>query len=233
MFCTLTFESPDLIFPTPNEARAWACSKLPLPPIVFQRNTQGRLSQETAVFSVTLKGRAIVLVGYGHTGVGELCRGLGNIRTAFEAQYPKGKFTFASGTLGITKSRPKRWRCDHFVIQSANASRANLWQRYQQDKTINLTEIAEPLFTTAINKRLASIESELGYDIVFGDFSATATSPVRLSEKMYQFAVNLDFTTNAEFHGPWFIGRLSNKGCGRIHRIFPDNFEEDQPESNS
>ena len=219
MFLELRFSSPTLGIANPAQARGWVSTRMPtLPPEFFHRDGEGRpISDRPSPYAVHCNRGAVVIEAFGEEAVKRLQEQALPLQTAFLAANPDGQFGLQAGRVSVASS-PQLidYALHDFVVENSH-SRSGLYKEQQANPERDLTPVSELVFRKALERRCALVGEELPEDAVLGDFQAKWVRPVKVGD-CFLFSVELRFRANLTFSGPWYFGRLGNKGCGRLIR---------------
>lgn len=229
MFCELHLSSETFEFRSPTEVRRWLSTAMPfLPPQMFNRDEQSVNLQTRSPFAIHPSFGGIKIAAAGQVAAGVLLGLMGQIQTALMAAAPDGEINCRNGTMGVDLSpRLLSYVVHDFVLEN-NASRNRIYSRHKAGELADLVPLAEGLFRDAVNARCDLLGLDLPDEGIFGDFEARPAPHACHAGAKPLFAVELRFRSNIVFKGPWYFGRLSNKGCGRLlpYRGRPQKPEE-------
>jgi hypothetical protein len=221
MFAQLVFRDSSLQIKNPAEARGWASTHLGLSPEFFGRNAENRTVPANGL-SVHPSGpdssgaRGVTVESFGEEATRTLMAGLIPAQTRFSQEYPHGECTHHFGLAGMRVVRQLHsYQVFDFVLTGRRSDPTIDRQWKANPDRQWLTDLAQKLFLKQLDARLAIIGQDMPEDALFGDFEATVCRPVSAGG-VWKFAVTLAFRANVIFDGPWNVGKLANKGCGRV-----------------
>lgn len=220
MFAKVFLNSGTLGRMTPSDVRGWASTRLPmLPPAVFNRGDDGReLNGQCPFTLVALPG------GVGIFAVGPACGvllgELLSITKKFSADYPGGSVRMETGNV-IAEQRPwlLAYEVRDLVVQTRGGVNSDLFVRWRaQPASVDFNQVVKGVLEKHIAARAAIAGLELPADAMFGDFEfSPEPRPVYAGAKARPvLSVGGTFRTNVFLGGPWYVGPLASKGCGRL-----------------
>ncbi len=161
----------------------------------------------------------MVIFGVGRAAFEVLMRFTMVAQGVFHAQYPRGEFTFASGSAGLQVGNGVREYAVHdLILENTHARRWLYRDRGTTAETSpELNAQAEEVLRSALDQRCSVLGMEFPAEASIAMVEARPVRPCKAGAgSKLLYAVEVRFTSNLVFDGPWFLGRMASKGCGRI-----------------
>jgi hypothetical protein len=216
MFAELRFRHESMKVKSPTEARGWASTKLTsLPRIFFNRDARGGQIFAASPFTIRPDRGGVSIEAVGRDAAMHLLKIAGGVQAEFLSAVPGGESLLRTGHYSLS-TRPflMSWAVHDLIIQKSHA-RSSLLEQWKANPNYDFTETAAKVFKDKLAERCSLTGIEMPDDAIFGDFRAKVVRPV-LAGGAPKFTVALEFRSNVFFEGPWYIGKLANKSCGRV-----------------
>jgi len=139
---------------------------------------------------------------------------------------PTWQLSWHAGALNIANSdRYRKYFVQSFVVQSRRSFDPAL---IEASKKGNLEAFTSDEFLEKVQQRLvrsfydriaiSTPDCRASVNIHIPDIEILATRPVPIDARrtIYALAADVSFVANITLSGPWYIGRLSNKGFGSV-----------------